>query len=40
MSMNWLEGVHQQMDGQMEMGGPGRAQAMPVFAGQLDAATR
>jgi NAD(P)-dependent dehydrogenase (short-subunit alcohol dehydrogenase family) len=34
MSMNWLEGVHQQMDGQMEMGGPGRAQAMPVFAGQ------
>jgi NADP-dependent 3-hydroxy acid dehydrogenase YdfG len=34
MSMNWLEGVHQQMDGQMEMGGPGREQAMPVFAGQ------
>ncbi len=34
MSINWLEGMHQQMDGQMEMDGPGRPQAMPVFAGQ------
>ncbi len=28
MSMNWLEGVHRDMDG------PGMVQAMPVFAGQ------
>jgi NAD(P)-dependent dehydrogenase (short-subunit alcohol dehydrogenase family) len=34
MSINWLEGMHQQMDGQMEMDGPGRPRAMPVFAGQ------
>ena len=34
MSTNWLEGLHQHADGQMEMDGPGRAQAMPVFAGQ------
>ena len=30
MSINWLEGTHQQM----EMDEPGRPQAMPVFAGQ------
>src|SRR2546429_1310428 len=34
MSINWLEGMHQQMDGQMAMDGPGRPRAMPVFAGQ------
>ncbi len=34
MSTNWLEGLHQHADGQMEMDGPGRAQAVPVFAGQ------
>ena len=32
MSMNWLEGMHEQMDGPMEE--TGRPMAMPVFAGQ------
>ena len=32
MSMNWLEGMRPQMEGQMN--GPDRPMAMPVFAGQ------
>jgi NAD(P)-dependent dehydrogenase (short-subunit alcohol dehydrogenase family) len=34
MSTNWLEGLHRHADRQMEMDGPGRPQAVPVFAGQ------
>jgi NAD(P)-dependent dehydrogenase (short-subunit alcohol dehydrogenase family) len=37
MSMNWLEGMHPQMDGSdqpMQVGAPNRPMATPVFAGQ------
>ena len=37
MSMNWLEGMHSQMDGPgqpMQMGAPSRPMATPVFTGQ------
>jgi hypothetical protein len=37
MSMNWLEGLHPQMDGPgqpMRMDAPSRPMAAPVFAGQ------
>jgi NAD(P)-dependent dehydrogenase (short-subunit alcohol dehydrogenase family) len=37
MSMNWLEGMHPQMDGSdqpTQLSGSGRPMAMPVFAGQ------
>lgn len=32
MSLNWLEGMHQQMGGSMDE--PGRSMVVPVFAGQ------
>ena len=34
MSINWLKGIHKQVDGQMETDEPGQQMAMPVFAGQ------